>query len=66
MQFNGTYQKTQSPNLSPYFCYKSSREKLLKYQEHSPGMILSLIILMTLGVELQGEILHVQEDITRR
>ena len=57
MQFNEVYQRPSSPNLSPYFSYKSSGEKLLKYQE-------PWIILMTSGVELQGEIL--QEDITRR
>ena len=38
--------------LSPYFSYKSIGEKLLRYQENSPWVIISLIIiLMTSGVE---------------
>ena len=45
--------------LFPYFSYKSTGEKLLKYQENSPWVIISLI-LMTSGVEqaliFQGEI----------
>ena len=39
-----------SPSLSPYFSYKSTVEKILQYQENSPWMIISLI-LMTSGVE---------------
>ena len=48
--FNLWYQRTNSPILSPYFSYKSTVEKLLKYQENPPWVIISLI-LMTSGVE---------------
>ena len=41
---------TNSPILSPYFSYKNTREKLLKYQENTPWVIISSI-LMTSGVE---------------
>ena len=36
--------------LPPYFSYKSTEEMLLEYQENSPWVIISLI-LMTSGVE---------------
>ena len=53
------YQKTNSPFMSPYFSYKSTGEKLLKYQANSPWVIISLI-LMTSEIEqaliLRGEI----------
>ena len=41
---------TNSPFLSSYFSYKSTGEKLLKYQENLPRVIISLI-LMTLMAE---------------
>ena len=53
------YQRINSPILPPYFSYKSTWEKLLKYQENSPCVVISLI-LVTSGVEqaliIQGEI----------
>ena len=43
---------TNSPILSPYFSYLSTWEKLLKFQESSPWVIISLhVILMTSEVE---------------
>ena len=50
IQFINKNQRTNSPNLSPYFSYKSTVETLLKYQENSPWVIISSI-LMTPGVE---------------
>ena len=44
------YQRTNYPILFPYLSYKSTGEKLLKYQENSPWVMISLI-LMTSGVE---------------
>ena len=34
LPFNSLYQRTNSPILSPYFSYKSTGEKLLRYQEN--------------------------------
>ena len=48
--FNPKYQRTNSPVMSPYFSYKSTLEKLLKYEENSQWVIISLI-LMTSGIE---------------
>ena len=47
---NPLFLRANSPILSPYFSYKSTVEKLLKYQENSPWVIISFI-LMTSGVE---------------
>ena len=57
--FNSQHQRTSTPILSPYVSYKSTRGKLLKYQDNLSWVIISLI-LVTSGVEkaliLQGEI----------
>ena len=42
-------QRKKSPILSPYFSYKRT-ETILRYQENSPWVIISLI-LMTSGVK---------------
>ena len=47
-----------APILSPYFSYKCTGEKLLKYQENSPWVIISLIF-MTSGIKT------ISIDITR-
>ena len=46
-------QRAHFPFLLPYFPYKSTGEKLLKYQENSPWVIISLI-LMTSGANKLG------------